>query len=84
MASVKATPVREVLTLYIYYHFIHHNIPVLIVLIIKACEVIRLFHKRLKSGNPLIFNLLLFLTTPGHKNIHNLATFTSQSFSELH
>ena len=34
------------------YHYTHCKILVLMVLIIEACEVIRLLHKRLKSENP--------------------------------
>ena len=55
----KAALVREALMLldYTYYCFIHRKIPVLMVLIFKACEVIFLFHECLKSKNPLIFIL---------------------------
>ena len=31
------------------YHFTHSKIPVLMVLIIEACDVIQLLHERLKS-----------------------------------
>ena len=57
MVSTKTALVREALALqdYTYYHYTHCKIPVLMVLIIEACEAIRLLHKPLKRENPSIF-----------------------------
>ena len=57
MVSTKTALVKEALALqdYTYYHYTHHKIPVLMVLIIEAYEVIRLLHNRLKHENPSVF-----------------------------
>ena len=57
MVSTKTALVREALALqdYTYYHYTHRKIPVLMVLIIEACEAIRLLHKCLKRKNPSVF-----------------------------
>ena len=57
MVSTKTALVREALALqdYTYYHYTHRKILVLIVLIIEACEAIRLLHKHLKRENPSVF-----------------------------
>ena len=45
--------VREALMLY--YHYTHRKISVLMVLIIEACEAIRLLHNCLKSEFSILF-----------------------------
>ena len=57
MVSIKTALVRETLALqgYTYCHYAHRKIPVLMVLIIEACEVICLLHKRLKSENTVFY-----------------------------
>ena len=57
MVSIKSAIVREVLELqdYTYYHYTHRKIPVLMVLIIEACEAIRLLHDRLKHEFSILF-----------------------------
>ena len=56
MVFTKTALVREALAIqdYTYYHYTHRKIPVLMVLIIEACEAIRLLCKRLKRKNPSI------------------------------
>ena len=74
MVPTKTALVREALVLqdYTYYHYTHRKILVLMVLIIEACEAIRLPHKRLKRENPSVFYpFSVFLTALGHKNGHN-------------
>ena len=57
MVSIKTALVREALVLqdYTYYHYTHRKIPVLMILIIEACEAIRLLHDRLKREFSIIF-----------------------------
>ena len=57
MVSIKTALVREALVLkdYTYYHYTHRKIPVLMVLIIEACEVIRLLHDDLKREFSILF-----------------------------
>ena len=56
MVSIKTALVKEALVLqdYTYYHYTHCKIPVLMVLIIEACEAIRL-HDRLKREFSILF-----------------------------
>ena len=53
---------------YTYYHYTHRKIPVLMVLIIEACEAIPFLHKRLKRKNP---SVVMLLTALWHKNGYN-------------
>ena len=57
MVSIKTALVREALALqdYTYHHYAHRKIPVLMVLIIEACEAIRLLHDRLKREFAILF-----------------------------
>ena len=57
MVSMKTVLVREALVLqdYTYYHYTHRKIPVLMVLIIEACETTHLLHDRLKSKFSILF-----------------------------
>ena len=58
MVSIKTALVREALELqgYTYYHYTHRKIPVLMVLIIEACEAICLLHDRLKREFSILFH----------------------------
>ena len=53
----KKALIREALVLsdYAYYHYTHRKIPVLMVLIIEACEAIHLFHDPLKRKFSILF-----------------------------
>ena len=57
MISIKTALVREALVLqdYTYYHYTHRKIPVLMILIIEACEAIRLLYNRLKREFSILF-----------------------------
>ena len=57
MVSIKTALVKEALVLqdYTYYHYTHRKIAVLMVLIIEACEAIRLLHDRLKHEFSILF-----------------------------
>ena len=81
MVSIKTALVRETLVLqdYTYYHYTQRKIPVVMVLIIKACEAIRLLHDRLKRE---FLSFSVSLTAVGHKNA--LQSFVARSFSKLH
>ena len=75
MVSIKTALVIEALVLdYIYYRYTHRKIPVLMVLIIEACEVIHLF----QVLNFLSFSMIL--TALGHKNAHNFTALCRTVF----
>ena len=87
MVSIKIALVREVLALqdYTYYHYTHRKIPVLMVLIIEACEAIRLLHKRLKRKNPSVFYPFpCFRLHLGTKTAITLQPFIARFFSKMH
>ena len=79
MVSIKTALVREALVLqdYTYYHYTHRKIPVSMVLIIEACEEIRLLHDHLKRE---FLSFSVSLTALGHKNAHNFTVLRRTIF----
>ena len=84
MVSIKTALVKEALMLqdYTCYHYTHRKIPVLMVLIIEACEVIRLLHDCLKREFSILFRE--FSLHLGTKMPITSQSFVARSFSKLH
>ena len=79
MVFIRTALVREALVLqnYAYYHYTHHKISVLMVLIIEACEAIRLLHYRLKCEFSIFFHEFDYIA---HKSAHNFAVLNCTIF----
>ena len=59
MISIKIAIIWRNASTITLYHFTHCKILVLMIVIIGLCEVIRIYQKHLKSGNPLTFTVHL-------------------------